>query len=424
MSELRGKKLLLLGGVQTACDIVTYAQAMGVHVTVADYNQDSPAKRMADEAVLINAMDVDALVAYCREAGIDGVTTGFVDILMPVCYEVCKRLGLHYYATPKMLSMATNKIDFKQTCAEYGIPVPQTYLIGGQISQELYETIQYPVFVKPLDASCSRGAGVCHSRQQMDAQFAEALSYSPTGNAIIEEYVTGREFLLDYIAVDGQFRLLSMFDRYMSDDRGSAINYSNISMAPSKAIKRYLDDINPRVIDMFQKLSFTDGLIFLQGHTYGNQIKFYEMGCRLGGSFYKLEQECLGLNPVDMVVRYALTGKMLPDISVLDARCADFKKTAVVCNYLLKGEDETIHRISGREEIRKLPSYVAEIQQRDVGLHYGKDRTVDKPVMTFYLVSDSLEAAKVDIGIINERFQVTNSQGKSLLMDKYDPEKL
>ena len=103
--DLRGKKLLILGGVKLACDIVKSARAMGVYVVVADYNVDSPAKQIADEGVLINAMDVDAIVDYCRKAHIDGITTGFVDILLQPCFEACRRLGLPCYLTQKMIEM-------------------------------------------------------------------------------------------------------------------------------------------------------------------------------------------------------------------------------------------------------------------------------------------------------------------------------
>ena len=422
--EFDGKKLLVLGGVKLACDIVEHAKKMGAYVIVADYNEDSPAKAVADEGVLIDAMNVDAIVKYCQENNVDGVTTGFVDILMPIAYEVTKRLGMPCYWTSKMLSMATNKIDFKKTCRCYDIPGPQTYLIGNCLSDEKLEEIEYPVFVKPLDASGSRGAGVCRDEGELKKQFSEALSYSASNNAIIEEYITGTEFLLDYIGVNGEWRLLSMFDRYMCDDRGSAINYSNISMAPSKKIDSYLSNINDKVTKMFSDLGFTDGLIFLQGHTNGDRITFYEMGARLGGSFYNLEQAYLGYNPVDMVVRCALTGKMLNDIESVPKNVADYNKIAVVCNYLLKGSNETVARIVGLEEMKKIPSYVSSILQRGVGFHYIADRTVDKPAICVYLLANDMEQAKKDIEQLNCVFDVYNEYGESLLMKKYDPQKL
>lgn len=422
--EFSGKKLLILGGIKLACDIVRHAQDLGAFVIVADYYENSPAKQIADKAVLIDATDVDALVKFCKEEKIDGVTTGFVDILMPVCYEVCKRLGLPYYATEKMLSMSTNKVDFKETCKECGVPVPNTYYIGNEIPDEIYGEINYPVFVKPLDSSGSRGAGVCNNVEELKKQFNEAVGFSPTDNAIIEDYITGREFLLDYIAVDGEFRLMAIFDRYVCSDRGSAINYANVSICPSAATEFYYKNINDKIISMFKQVGFRDGLMFLQGHYDGKKITFYEMGCRLGGSFYNLEQECLGYNPVDMIIRYALAGKMVYDINTVSEKAAYFDKFALSYNYLLTGEDETIACIEGLEEIKNLPNVVATIVGAVEGMHFGTDRTVDKPALTIHFVADTKEQMIDTINYMNEVYDVKNEKGKSLLMNKFDPSDL
>lgn len=422
--EFEGKKLLIIGGVRLACDIVKRAQEMGAYVIVADYDDSSPAKKVADKAVHINALDVDALVSFCKEEGVDGVTTGFVDILQPPCFEVCKRLGLPYYVTPKMLTMSTNKIEFKNTCDKYGVPVPQTYLVGNTIDDQLLNTINYPVFVKPLDGSGSRGAGVCYNQEELLSQFSEAVGYSASKNAIVEDYITGRDFLLDYIAVDGEFRLLSMFDRYVTSDRGSAVNYANVSMAPSKSIDLYLDDINEKVINMFKKLGFRDGLLFMQGYSDGKKITFFEMGCRLGGSFYNHERACLGMDAIEMTVRYALTGKMVDDIHSVKYDIARYDKFALDCNYLLKGYNETVADIKGIEDVKQMPSCISTIQYQEIGYHYDKDRTVDRPIFTASIVSNTAEDVKKDVSYINNIFDVLNTDGKSILLTKIDPESL
>ncbi len=424
MKEFEGKKLLILGGIRLACDIVRRAQEMGAYVVVADYNNipDSPAKQIADEAVLINALDVDAIVDYCRTAHIDGVTTGFVDILLQPCYEVCKRLGLPCYLTPKMIEVSTNKAAFKKACRQYGVPVPQTYFIGGSISEEVYATLHYPVFVKPLDASGSRGAGVCYNREDLDRRFTEALSYSTSGNVIIEDYITGRDFLLDYIAVGGEFRLLSMFDRYVTSDRGSAVNYANISMSPSSALNNYLKCVNDKVINMYKKLGFTDGLLFMQGYADGGKITFFEMGCRLGGSYYNHQKECLGHDALTMIVRYALSGRMTNAINEIPVDIANYNgKYALDCNFLLKGTDETVSEMKGIAEVTQMPSCISTIQYHDIGYHYTKDRTIDRPIYTVEIVADSEQKVIEDVNYVNRVFDVLNEKGQSILLTKYDP---
>ena len=424
MDNIKGKKLLVLGGLALECEIVTRAQQMGVYVIVADYNPNVPARKVADQFELISATDVPALVELCKREKVDGVTTGFIDILMQPCYDVCQELGLPCYFTPKMLSMSTNKVDFKSTCKEYGVPVPQTYFIGEIIPKEVYEKIAYPVFVKPMDASGSRGAAICNDKEELDRKFAEAVSYSASKNAMIEDYIIGREFLMNYIAQDGEYRMISMFDRYACSDRHGVINYANLALGPSKAIDYYLDEIDLKVCNMFKSLGFMDGLYFLQGFSEGNRITFYEMGCRLGGSYYDLENKCIGIDPVKMTVKYALTGKMIDDISILPAHVGKYKNIGVCVNYLLIAGEDTIGSISGVEEIRKMSSYVKDEQRLVEGDHYSTNRIVDWPIFSVYFVVENKEQLERDVNYMNSVFSVTNKEGKLLLKDRFRIEML
>lgn len=425
MKELEGKKLLILGGIRLACDIVRRAQEMGAYVVVADYNTDSPAKQIADEAVLINAMDVDAIVDYCRTAHIDGVTTGFVDILLQPCYEVCKRLDMPCYLTPKMIEVSTNKVAFKEACSQYGILVPQTYIVGNEITDEVYGRINYPVFVKPLDASGSRGAGVCYNREELDKQFSEAIGFSKSHNVVVEDCLQGREFLMNFIAQDGEFRMISMFDRHVTDDRGSAINYASLSFGPSKGVDYYLDEVNEKVVNMFKSLGFKDGIYFLQGFFNGKNITFYEMGCRLGGSYYDLEDKCIGIDPVKMLINYALTGRMIDNITSIPVRVGKYDNVAVCVNYLLKGREGTINRIEGVDKIKQMPSYVYCEQRYDAGYHYDDgDKIVDKPVLCVYLAVDDMKQLVSEVNYMNSIFDVYDENGFSLLKEKFNPKLL
>lgn len=424
MKEFDGKKLLVIGGIKTECDIVKRAKELGAYVIVVDYDPNAPAKEFADKMVLVSATDVNAIIEVCKNEKVDGVITGFVDILLEPYQKVCQKLGFPCYITDKMLSMATNKVVFKETCNKYDIPVPQTYLMDNHIDEETLIQITYPVFVKPLDGSGSRGAGVCNNENELKAQFEEAVGFSASGIAIVEDYISGIEFLLDYIAVNGEFRLLSIFDRYMASDRGSAVNYSTISISPSKAVDYYLKNINDKVIDMFKKEGFTDGVLFLQGYFDGLHVKFFEMGCRLGGSYYNHERACLGYDALDMIIRFALSGQMVKDIATISKESAKYKKFALDCNYLLKGYDETVDQIIGMDKVEDMPECIEIQKYHDVGYHYSKDRTVDRPIMVAEIVADNKSEVIKLVNYINDSFEVLNEKGESLLMEKLNPEEL
>lgn len=425
MEEFKGKKLLVLGGLTLECEIVTRAQQMGGYVIVADYNPDVPARKLANQFELISATDVPALVDLCKREKIDGVTTGFIDILMQPCYDVCKELGLPCYFTPRMIEVSTNKVEFKKECNKYGVPVPQTYLVGSIITDEIYAKINYPVFVKPLDSSGSRGAGVCYNKEELDHQFADALSYSVSGNAIIEDYITGRDFLLDYMAVNGEYRLLSMFDRYMAPDRGSAVNMSNIAIAPSRNIDFYLDNINEKVTNMYRALGFTDGLLFMQGYCDGNKVTFFEMGCRLGGSYFNHQRYLFGDDAIRMIIRYAMTGKMVDDINQFPVDMAKYNgQYAADINFLLKGKEGKVSKIVGIDEIKKRPSCIETLLYAEEGYEWTEARIVDRAIFTAEIVAENKDQLVSEAEIVQNIFDAFDDNGNSILMEKLNPQDL
>ena len=58
MFDWKGKKLLVLGATALMGEIVREARRRGAYVAAVDYFENSPAKKIADEAVLMNATDV------------------------------------------------------------------------------------------------------------------------------------------------------------------------------------------------------------------------------------------------------------------------------------------------------------------------------------------------------------------------------
>ena len=119
------KKLLLLGGFPQMIDIVTAAREMGVYTVVVDNNPTSAAKSFADKSFDISTNDVDALLRLCREEGISGVFSGFEDFNIHIAEQLCRRLGLSFYATKEQLEIVTDKPE--------------------ELSQELIETLHHGV---------------------------------------------------------------------------------------------------------------------------------------------------------------------------------------------------------------------------------------------------------------------------------------
>jgi formate-dependent phosphoribosylglycinamide formyltransferase (GAR transformylase) len=96
MCELKGKKLLVLGGNALTSDIVLKAKELGVYTIVTDWNTPdvSPAKKLADEYWMESFADSNKIVALIKEHKIDGVFTNYTDSYLPYYVEICERAGL------------------------------------------------------------------------------------------------------------------------------------------------------------------------------------------------------------------------------------------------------------------------------------------------------------------------------------------
>ena len=420
--DLKKKKLLYLGGIPRARYVVKRAQELGIYVIVADYTENNPAKEIADEAVLVDALDVDALERLCREKGVDGIFSGYVDVILPVWKELCKRLGLPCYIEENMLLAATDKDFFKFLCNKYGVPVPQTYHIDHENIAESAKALPFPVFVKPLDASGSRGAGVCYDERDFLEKYEYAMSFSKKGLVTVEDFLQGTEFILDYIIIDGNPRLASLADRYSIEGRPAAVNNPNLMILPSKFLDRYYNEVDPFVCNMFRQEGFKDGVIFLQGYA-GKRIAFYEMGSRLGGTWPFIDEYYHGINPMDMLFSHALTGKMITGSDKVNIS-ARFNGRAAIIYFLSSTPEGAISHVTGVEEAQSLSYVVSVMQYYHAGDSFTMRMQTDVLFLAVHLVAEDFTQLKERVNYLYSIIGYYDADGNSLLSPVYDVEKL
>ena len=76
-TDLSGKKLLLIGGLNNTADLIRLAHRNGVLVGVADYNKNTYLKSIADFSHDISVIDDDAVAELMRTEHYDGIITAF-----------------------------------------------------------------------------------------------------------------------------------------------------------------------------------------------------------------------------------------------------------------------------------------------------------------------------------------------------------
>lgn len=370
MRTLTGKKLLLLGGINHSIEIIKAAHEMGILVYVTDYNEITPAKQIADKAFNISTIDIDAIVALCKTEKIDGIITGFIDSMLPYCEKACERLGLPFWATQEQLAICSIKDHFKDACREYDVPIIQQFDITnaeGEFDLKKTDALIFPVLVKPVDNSGSRGIYVCRDSQELIERYKESRTYSKSGRVLIEQYIEGQHVNMYYTLSNGHIVLSAMADRYVDYLDGSSAPLPVILIHPSQYLSDFEQSVDKKIRNMFHALGMKNGVAFVQGfHCNDGSFVIYEMGYRLnGGGTYALINACQGFDQLKSLICFSLTGEM-GDEEILLKTTPHYDVFGV--NYVvssnIKGE---IIDIKGLDIIRNLPNVCRVIQVKFAG---------------------------------------------------------
>lgn len=406
------KKLLVLetnSNIANA-EIIRTAQDLGIYVVVTGYTpaEDSSVKQLADESWDISTVDIHGLTEKCREAGIDGVFGG-TDFAVDVAIALSESLGIPYYCDKETWHYSRNKVDFKQRCRDFGVPiVPEVIL--GQGEEIDCENIEFPVVVKPCDRSGNVGISFCHNSDQLIDALRAAREKAENDQVIIEKYMTGMEYTPFYVIADGEPRLL--YFSSMLIEPGMPTNCYTVSTTAvsSEAMRRYLTDVDPQVRSLLKGIGCRDGVAWLELMT-DERGDYYaiEMGHRLSGEMlWASMPQVRNFSPLHWMVNYAVSGAS--DQSLMPP-AFDGTERKVGCGYILwTRHGGTVGCIEGLSEIESsLNATVHEVAKT------GAEIDPYSYALIVSFKSESKEELCNNIRLINNTVSMKDIDGNQML---------
>ena len=312
--KFANKKLLILGGKPIgSCEIVEYAKSEGAYVIVTDYlsKNMSAAKRIADECWDISTGDIEELKKMIISQKIDGIYTGVHEFNITKMIELCEQLNIHCYCTSEQWDRVDNKRKFKDMCIKYGIPVSKEYKIFDDCNNKELEEIKYPVIVKPVDGSGSRGFSICNNCETFKEGYQKAMKFSPTSSVLIEQCMDYRNsVIINYTIVDGKIIYSSMGDKKSKKVTENGAPTMSAVIYPSIYEQDYLKELDENVKKMFIEEGYRNGVIWIEAFCDNGNFTFNEMGYRFGGSLtYHVVKHRTGIDQLALQVEYSLNGK-------------------------------------------------------------------------------------------------------------------
>lgn len=275
------KKLAIIGASYLQLPLVKKAKEMGLYTLCFAWAEGAVCKDEADEFFPISIVEKEQILSICREEQIDGICTIASDVAAPTVAYVAEKIGL-VGNSYEVAVRANNKFLMRQAFSAAGIPCPSYRKI---ISYEQLdsEVLRFPVIVKPTDRSGSLGITKVEQIDGLLGAVETALSSSFKHEAIVEEFIEGREISVEFISFHGVHYPLQITDK-VTTDAPHFVELEHHQPADfTKEQYGQIYDLTKRALDA---LGVTNGASHSEYKiTEDGRIYVMEIGARMGGDF-------------------------------------------------------------------------------------------------------------------------------------------
>lgn len=275
--------LAIIGASYLQLPLIIKAKELGYITHVFAWAANDVGEAEADYFYPISIVEKEAILSKCIELNICGICSIASDLAAITVNYVANNMHLvanSMEATYK----STNKFVMRRTFEENGDPSPKSILVDENTNL-IDLKLKYPVIVKPIDRSGSRGIFKIEKQDELDNAVICAMKEGFEKKVLIEEYVEGKEYSVEYISQAGEHHFLAMTLKYTT---GAPHFIETGHLEPAPVDKETLTRVKSVVEHALNSLGITEGASHseIKIDSDGN-IKIIEIGGRMGG-------DCIG----------------------------------------------------------------------------------------------------------------------------------
>ena len=303
------KKILLLGGSAQQIVAIKTDQKLGYYTVLCDYLPDNPGQYEADKFYLVSTTDKDAVLEVARNEQVDGVLAYASDPAAPTAAYIAEKLGLSgapYHSVEPLC----NKDQFRKFLIENGFSTPKAkgYASAEDALKEK-ENFEFPIIIKPVDSSGSKGATVLQTEDGLKNALDFAFSFSRCHRIIVEHFIEKKHPYLiggDVFIENGKIVLWGLLNCHRD-------NCVNPLVPVGKSYPLQLEDediqhVKETLSSMVEKLRISNGSMNVELVVdKSNRVWPIDVGPRSGGNMIPdLLGDMFGVDIAEMSVKAAM----------------------------------------------------------------------------------------------------------------------
>ena len=252
----------------------------------------------------------------------------------------------------------------------------------------------------------------------MQKAVEEARSTSRNGKLIIEKYMGGKpDFTVTILIIEGIPYLIRIGDRHLGKAEDGLDRQCICTTSPSVYTSLYLEKVHDNLIRMLKLIGIQNGPVFFQGFIDGDKIRFYDPGIRFpGGEYDRLFYAATGINVVEAMIRFALTGEIVIAQNFDGAFLLNGKQAVQLT---ITAKSGIISVYSGFDTIIEMPEVVYIAQKSKVGATIPTSGDVKQRVVEIDYLAENREAVRPIAESIYSKLRILDEYGQNMVVSTY-----
>lgn len=400
------KKIMILGANNFLVPLIKTSKRLGFWTIVASPNEKEPGFEYADEKVIVDLCDKNAVLEAAQKLKIDGVISDQAETPVRTQAFVANKMGLPGIGEDKA-ELFTNKYLMREKCREIGIDTIKYKLVDNvNDAAKFYEQIGKPMIMKPIDSAGSRGVVKIEDVQTIYDQFDYSKDASKTGKVIIEEYIPGKELLIDGVVFNGIYQTLICGEYIKCNVPGVFSEY--MGKYPAEITDNQLNEVNKLVKKIIEGFGLPWGRTHTEVKINDNGIWLMETAARGGGRYISS-----GIVPMktDFDSCEFLLKACVGEITEIPVVRKNNKSCGYVSLFLPKGE---VISVEGLQEVIDLP-YTYSHNFEDIKVGFKTSEFKDKIEGRFiHLEADNDNQLYARVEKIKQLIQIQIDTGEGI----------
>lgn len=408
MDRIDMKKIMILAGGNDQAALMQELRRYfngDVELILLDMLANVKARPYADRFLQISTMDCDAVLEAARSEQIDYILTACGDQPLLTMAYVSSRLGLPCYLTEDDVRNLTNKIFMKRKMVENGIPTARFIVVDGADKTIDIDGLSFPLIVKPVDSNGSKGVRKAFEPSQIGPLLDEALKYSISKKAIIEEFKCGEELSVDVYVEGAEAKILAITTSKKISENKDAFTILQSEYPPRfDYSEQRVKEIAQQIVNAF---NLSDVPLLIQMIVNGDEYNVVEFSARMGGgSKYHLIDVLAGVNIMSVYVDMVMGNK--PTVAVNH----QWKNALMSYVYCYPGKYCTLDGFDLLVKQGVMHSYFTYKMPNSI---IEKSTTSSDRVAGFLVVGNNRDEVDEKLRYINERVKVLDADGNDIM---------